>query len=93
MLQELDVNASPLLQSTTENSAAENSVPAISLPPLVDDSHGTLLEDAELLQRSSRTQRTHSNLTTSFKLSFSFFFLFSAWSKAYTGLILLETSF
>ena len=36
--QELDVpnpsNAPPLQQSTTENSAAENSVPAISLPPL-----------------------------------------------------------
>ena len=40
--QDLDVpnpsNAPPLLQSTTENSAAENSFPAISLPPLLDDS-------------------------------------------------------
>ena len=40
-------NAPPLLQSTTENSAAENSVPAISLPPLLDDSQRTLSEDAD----------------------------------------------
>ena len=40
--QELDVpnpfNTPPLLQGTTENSSAENSVPATSLPPLLDDS-------------------------------------------------------
>ena len=42
--QELDVpnppNVSPLLQSTTENSATKNSVPAISLPPFLNDSRG-----------------------------------------------------
>ena len=39
----------PPLQSTTENSAAKNSVPAISLPPLLDDSQGTLSEDTDSL--------------------------------------------
>ena len=61
--QELDVpnpsNAPCLLQSTTENLAAENSVPAISLLPLLDDSQRTLSEDADSLnlQHSSRTYR------------------------------------
>ena len=61
--QELDVpnpsNTPPLLQSTTENSAVENSVPAISLPPLFDDSQRTLSEDADSLNLrcSSRTRR------------------------------------
>ena len=60
--QELDVpnpsNTPPLLQSTTENSAAENSVPTISLPPLLDDSQRTLSEDDDSLnlRRSSRTR-------------------------------------
>ena len=53
--QELDVpnpnNAPPLLQSTTENSAAENSVPAISLPPFLDNSQRTFSEDADSLNR------------------------------------------
>ena len=59
--QELDVpnpsNTPPLLQSTTENSAAENSVPATSLPPLLDDYQRTLSEDDDSLnlRRSSRT--------------------------------------
>ena len=59
--QELDVpnpsNAPPLPQSTSENLAAENSVPAISLLPLLDDSQRTLSEDADTLnlRRFSRT--------------------------------------
>ena len=61
--QELNVpnpsNTPPLLQSTTENSAAENSVPATSLPRLLDDSQRTLSEDDDSLnlRRSSRTHR------------------------------------
>ena len=67
--QELDVlnpsNAPPLLQSITENSAAGNSVPAISLSPLLDDSQRTLSEDAVSLnlRRSSRTRRRPLYLT------------------------------
>ena len=72
--QELDVpnpsNAPHLLQSTTENSAAENSVPAISLPPLLDDSQNTLSEDADSLnlRRSSRTRRRPPYLTENCQL-------------------------
>ena len=72
--QELDVpnpsNAPPLLQNTTENSAAENSVPAISLPPLMDDSQKTLSEDADSLnlRRSSRTRQKPPYLTENFQL-------------------------
>ena len=71
--QELDVpnpfNAPHLLQSTTENSAAENSVPAISLPPLLDDSQKTLSEDADSLnlRRFSRT-RWRPYLTENYQL-------------------------
>ena len=72
--QELDVpnpsNAPPLQQSTTENSAAENSVPAIALPPLLDDSQRTLSEDADSLnfQHSSRTRRRPPYLTENYQL-------------------------
>ena len=72
--QELNVpnpsNAPHLLQSTTENSAAENSVLAISLPPLLDDSQRTLSEDADSLnlRRSSRTRRRPSYLTENYQL-------------------------
>ena len=72
--QELDVpnlsNAPLLLQSTTESSAAENSVPAISLPPLLDDSQGTLSEDSDSLnlRRSSRTRRRPPYLTENYQL-------------------------
>ena len=72
--QELDVpnpsNAPPLLQSTTENSAAENSLPAISLPPLLDDSQRTLSKDADSLniRRSSRTCRRPPYLTENYQL-------------------------
>ena len=73
-LQELDVlnpsNAPSLLQSTTENSAAENSVPAISLPPLLDDSQRTLSEDADSLnlRRSSRTRQRPLYITENYQL-------------------------
>ena len=73
-LQELDVpnssNTPPLLQSTTENSAAENSVPATSLPPLLDDFQRTLSEDADSLnlRRSSRTRRKPPYLTEIYQL-------------------------
>ena len=72
--QELDVpnpsNVSSLLQSTSENSAAENSVPAISLLPLLDDSQRTLSEDADSLniRRSSRTHRRPPYLTGNYQL-------------------------
>ena len=72
--QELNVpnpsNTFPLLQSSTENSAAENSVPAISLPPLLDDSQRTSSEDADSLnlRRSSRTRRRPSYLTENYQL-------------------------
>ena len=72
--QELDVpkpsNAPPLLQNTTENSAAENSVPAISLPPLLDDSQGTLSEDDNSLnlRRSSRICQRPPYLTENYQL-------------------------
>ena len=96
--QELDVpkpsNTPPLLQSTIENSAAENSVPAISLPPLLDNSQRTFLEDADSLnlRRSSWTHRKSPYLTENYQLwTFVFIpFLFAAWSKASTGLIWLE---
>ena len=62
---ELDVpnpsNTPPFLQSTTENSAAENSVPATSLPPLLDDSQRTLSEDDDSLNLRS-SSRTVENL-------------------------------
>ena len=72
--QELDVpnpsNTPPLLQSTTENSAAENSVPTTSLPPLLDDSQRTLSEDDDLLnlRLSSRTRRKPPYLTENYQL-------------------------
>ena len=72
--QELDVpnpsNTPPLLQSTTENSTAENSVPATSLPPLLDDSQWTLSEDDDSLnlRRSNRTRRKPPHLTENYKL-------------------------
>ena len=72
--QELDVpnpsNTPPFLQSTTENSAAENSVPATSLPPLLDDSQRTLSEDDDSLnlQRSSRTRQKPPYLTENYWL-------------------------
>ena len=72
--QELDVpnpsNTPPLLQSTTENSAAENSLPATSLPPHLDDSQRTLSEDVDSLnlRRSSRTRRKPSYLTENYQL-------------------------
>ena len=72
--QELDVpnpaNTPPLLQSTTENSAAENSVPATSLPPLLDDSQRTLsdYDDSLNLRRSSRTRRKTPYLTENYHL-------------------------
>ena len=72
--QELNVpdpsNAPPLLQSTTENSALENSVPSISLPPLLDDSQRTLSEDTDSLnlRRSSRTRRRPPYLSENYQL-------------------------
>ena len=62
--------APPLLQRTTENSAAENSVPAISLPLLLDDSQRNLSEDADSLnlRRSRRTRRTPPYLTENYQL-------------------------
>ena len=72
--QELDVpnlsNTPPFLQSTIENSAAENSVPATSLPPLLDDSQRTLSEedDSLNLRRSRRTRRKTPYLTENYQL-------------------------
>ena len=72
--QELDVpnpsNAPPLLHSTTENPATENSVPAISLLLLLDDSQRTLSEDANSLNLrcSSRTRRRPPYLTENYRL-------------------------
>ena len=72
-LQELDVpnpsNTPPLLQSTTENSAAENSIPASVFPLLLDDSQRTLLEDDDSLNlwRSSRTRRRPPYLTKNYQ--------------------------
>ena len=72
--QELDVpnpsNTPLLLQSITENSAAENSVPATSLPPLLDDSQRTLSEDDDSLnlRRPSRTRRKPPYLTENYQL-------------------------
>ena len=71
---ELDVpkpsNTPSLLQSTTENSAAENSVPTTSLPPHLDDSQRTLSEDNDSLnlRRSSRTRRRPSYLPENYQL-------------------------
>ena len=72
--QKLDVpnpsNGPPLLQSTTENTAAENSVPAISLPPQLDDSQRTLSEDIDSLNLwlSSRTYWRPPYLTENYQL-------------------------
>ena len=72
-------NALHLLLSTTENSTAENSVPAISLPPLLNYSQGTLSEDA----KSSKFQKNPSKTSlfnwelSALNFRFHFFSVFS----------------